>query len=91
MRLMYFAAARDLVGVSEELLDLSDVINSGGEFREEVPLLLLLECLFKRHLGLKNIWERSLTSINTSVVENIEISMVKDGDEIAIIPPVSGG
>jgi molybdopterin converting factor small subunit len=83
VRILYFAAARDITGLTEELVQFQI---------ESIPLCDVLESLFAQHKGLREIWSRSLTSVNIELVDNdIANIMINDGDEIAIIPPVSGG
>jgi len=79
---LYFAAARDIVGLASEVFnlpttlgDLTDILTS--KYGEE----------------LRKILDHSLYALNMDYVEKSTENKVKlkDRDEIAIIPPVSGG
>jgi molybdopterin converting factor subunit 1 len=77
--LLYFGVLRDFFGVSDETLELMDGATVGG----------LLDLLRPRTPGDDRLW-RSL-----AVAVNREYSspglVLRDGDEVALLPPVSGG
>jgi molybdopterin converting factor subunit 1 len=78
VRVLYFAALRDLAGVTEEALELTGDVRSVGE------LVLLLG---QRHPGLR------LDGVRVAKNEEFSDSNAEldDGDVVALIPPVSGG
>ncbi|HTV22653.1 MAG TPA: MoaD/ThiS family protein [Polyangiaceae bacterium] len=77
---MYFAALRELLGVSEETL--SDV-------PVPLPVHVFAERLAERHPELVPHLGSVRFAVNESfVTANAEI---RDGDTVALIPPVSGG
>lgn len=80
IRLLYFAAVRDLVGQDEERLELpSDVVTIGA--------------LARFLVGHRPSLEGRLASVrfarNETFAANDEI--LEDGDVVALIPPVAGG
>ena len=79
VQILYFARSRDITGRSSEQLTLPDSITTES-------VLSLLE---SRYPGLSELRGRMLVAHNQSYLEG-EVS-VGQGDEIALIPPVSGG
>ncbi|ASJ13468.1 ubiquitin-like small modifier protein 1 [Thermococcus thioreducens] len=86
IRVRYFARFRSLVGTSEEELEVPD----GIKVRE------LIEILKERHPVLKNevfAEDDDLADVNVSrngsYVSFDEV--LRDGDVVALFPPVSGG
>lgn len=79
VKVLYFAGLRDLFGGGEEVISLAP----GSTLQELAELLLL------RKPGLRG----HLSSLAWGV--NFEFAPVhttlKDGDEVALLPPVSGG
>ncbi|MCI4435114.1 MAG: MoaD/ThiS family protein [Thermoplasmata archaeon] len=76
IKVKYFGLYRDLVGKMEESLE--------GDFYRLSDLISYLE---KKYTDFKR--DYLVISINYKYVENDE--NLKDGDEIAIMSPVSGG
>ena len=83
--MLYFASAKDATGLTTE----------NFTFPEEATLLSiseLFQLLESRHPKLKE--KKVLSSVNVAVnLEYVELveGKIKPGDEVAIIPPVSGG
>jgi molybdopterin converting factor subunit 1 len=80
VRVLYFAALRDLVGVREEQLDLPD---------SPLSLADLLERLVERHAALTGRLHQVRVARNETFANLID--PVSHGDVIALIPPVAGG
>ena len=78
IRVIYFAAVRDLVGRDEETIDLAESATSTTD---------LVELLLGRHERL------SMEGVRLAVNEEfVDASHpLADGDTVALIPPVSGG
>jgi MoaD family protein len=76
-----FANLKDLAGVESEIIDCDEGIN----LEQLTPLII------DKLPGLKGILEtrRVFISINQEMAQKNDI--VKDGDEIALLPPFSGG
>lgn len=80
VRVLYFAALRDLVGIGEEQLELP------GSTRSLADLLVFLT---RRHPALQDRLEQVRVARNESFAElNATLS---DQDVVALIPPMAGG
>ena len=81
VRVKLFATLKDLAGVDSKTIDCDDGIN----------LEQLTSIIVDKMPGLKDILEtrRVFISINQEMAQKNDI--VKDGDEIALLPPFSGG
>ncbi|XP_014256852.1 molybdopterin synthase sulfur carrier subunit [Cimex lectularius] len=80
VKLLFFAKARELSGKKEALLDLPQ---SSTSYKE------LLEVIVKEH-SLDLIKANVILAQNEEYIETGEVEL-KEGDEIAVIPPLSGG
>ena len=79
VRVQFFSRLKDIVGASA--LD--------HEVAEGAKIATLLEELYTRHPNLRA-WDKSI--LVGAGVEFVDRSyVIKDGDEIAIMPPVQGG
>ncbi|MBD0364045.1 MAG: MoaD/ThiS family protein [Coleofasciculus sp. C3-bin4] len=74
-----FAAYQEAYGVSELIL----------EFPPNTPVAAVLERLISEHPELKQWQDLTRFGINLEFVE--PDTLVQDGDEVVLIPPVSGG
>ena len=82
----YFAAVRQMIGRETEEIELEEL---AGELEEPVTVGLLWEALAERHPQLEGLADRVRVAVNREFVDrDIEIT---EGDEVALIPPVSGG
>ncbi|KAL1934792.1 hypothetical protein VTP01DRAFT_6974 [Rhizomucor pusillus] len=81
VKVLYFAAARDVTQITEEVLVLP----------ENKPTLrdLTMKLVDKYGDYLEKILDQSMYAINMEYVD--KESKIYSGDEIAVIPPVSGG
>jgi molybdopterin converting factor subunit 1 len=79
VRLLHFAVLRDLAGCSEEVLDLP----SGSRASDVWSMLR------ERHRELAGYRQPPLTAVNESYASSD--AELRDGDELAFIPPVAGG
>lgn len=79
MRVLYFGPARDLMGRDSEAVPL------------EAPATVeqVLHWVEESHPAAVSLLSTSVVAVNLQYVDNR--ATVNDGDEIAIIPPVSGG
>jgi molybdopterin converting factor subunit 1 len=80
VRILYFAALRDAVGMSEELVTLPDGVRSVGD---------LASYLAARHRAYAE--RRSHVRIARNEAFASEDEAIHEGDVIALIPPVAGG
>jgi molybdopterin converting factor subunit 1 len=75
----FFAAIKDIVGTPEAELELPDGITAGDLFRQYC----------QRHTPLSRYANNTMISVNLEFVP--PETRLQEGDEIAFIPPVSGG
>jgi molybdopterin synthase sulfur carrier subunit len=78
IRILFFAEAKRAVGLAETDLDVDGVNISD-----------LKEILKERFPSINDILERSVFAVNKEYVQSQ--TLLKDGDTIAVIPPVEGG
>ncbi|KAI8588921.1 molybdopterin synthase sulfur carrier subunit-like protein [Geranomyces variabilis] len=90
-QVLYFASARDATSVREETLS---VPNDS----QTLPVPQLIQILIARHPGLEAVFKAAILAINNQYVDHAGCELdggrtveVKPGDEVAVIPPVSGG
>ena len=79
IRIKYFASAKDKAGSSEEIL----------EFDKNPTVNEVKERLVLEHPNLEQLLLRCRIAVSGRLVSRNEL--VKDGSEIAILPPISGG
>eukprot|EP01018_Ginkgo_biloba_P030249 Gb_03351 [translate_table: standard] len=79
VKVLFFARARDLAGISDKVL----VMEEGSTTLDCVNKLLV------QLPSLKEIYDCMAVALNETYTT--ESAVVKDGDELALIPPISGG
>src|SRR5262249_20222097 len=79
VRVLFFGAARDAVGCDEIALKLNSSSNTSSA-REK---------LIETYPALKRFGECLLLAVNQEYARSVQ--EIRDGDELAIFPPVSGG
>lgn len=79
IRVRYFAAVREITGTAEEQVTIKTGLTVGDLFAD----------LASRYAGLENLKPHIRWAVNLDFVP--EDHQLKDGDEVAIIPPVAGG
>ncbi|RKO86431.1 hypothetical protein BDK51DRAFT_44253 [Blyttiomyces helicus] len=80
---LYFAASKDLAGTGQESLPLPNPVS--------VPEIV--SQILSRHSALEAILDTAMVAVNLEYVdkEGSDGVLIKAGDEVALIPPVSGG
>jgi molybdopterin converting factor small subunit len=79
VKVLYFAAARDIAMVKSEPMPLRD----GSSVKDLAREMLRL------HPALKSLKSSIRYSVNLDVVD--ESSSLRDGDQVGVLPPVAGG
>lgn len=79
VRLLFFAVLREIAGRSEEIVELPDDSRAGDVWRR----------LRDEHAALRDYVQPPMIAVNESYVDVDEL--LRDGDELAFIPPVAGG
>jgi MoaD family protein len=79
IRVKFFASYRDITGRSEEILDLS----------EGASVSALLGLLREKYPKIGSLTDTIIASVNKRYAK--EDVVLKEGDEVALLPPVSGG
>jgi MoaE-MoaD fusion protein len=79
IRLRLFAVYRDRAGLEEDVLDVPDGARVGE----------VLDLVRQRYAGLRDLPPRVLAAVNMDYVQ--PDAVLRDGDELALIPPVAGG
>lgn len=77
---LYFAGLRDAVGLSDEAIELPEHVRTVGE---------LCDHLASRHRGYAE--RRASVRVARNEAFAGDADPVRDGDVIALIPPVAGG
>jgi molybdopterin converting factor subunit 1 len=81
VNVLYFAISREVVGKSQEELQIED----GATTHQ------LLDKLLADYPGLQPVMKACVFAVNQEYVAPSQALALKDGDEVAIIPPLSGG
>jgi molybdopterin converting factor subunit 1 len=79
VRLLYFAVLREIAGRSEEVVELPEGSRAGDVWQR----------LRDEHAALRDYIQPPMIAVNESYVGVDEL--LRDGDELAFIPPVAGG
>jgi len=79
VKILYFASARELAERSSEPLTLPD----GSSLKTLVDQVLRL------HPGLIPLRRTTRFTVNRELAQDAEV--VRDGDEVGVLPPVAGG
>lgn len=79
IKTLFFATCRDIVGEREVSLEMAE----GTTVRD------LIELISSEHPSFRSMESSLMVSVNQTYVDRMEV--LNDGDEVAFIPPVSGG
>ena len=85
IKVLYFAAAREFLSLAAETYEFTPSMQTGAD---------LIKAVRERHASNTNflaILERSIISINEEYVYELGTVVLKGGEEVAVIPPISGG
>ena len=78
---LFFARGRELAGVSEIQVELHKAPDTSQ----------LIKHLLLEYPRLSEIMRSTVLSLNQEYLDPQQVVTLKDGDEVAVIPPVSGG
>lgn len=81
LRVLYFAKSRDVAGMVEEEF----VMPAGCSTSE------LLAEIKARHSGMDGVLRTCVLALNHEYLEQGAVVQLKESDEVAVIPPLSGG
>ena len=79
IKTLFFATCRDIVGEREASLEMA----------EDTTVRDLIELISSEHPSFRSMESSLMISVNQTYVDRMEV--LNDGDEVAFIPPVSGG
>jgi molybdopterin converting factor subunit 1 len=79
VRVKFFASYREIVGQSDMVLELKD----------GTTVQMLVDCLKNRYERLGSLTDVIIASVNKKYARDDVV--LNEGDEIALLPPVSGG
>ncbi|KAG8767305.1 hypothetical protein FRC16_007418 [Serendipita sp. 398] len=104
--ILYFGIARTTTGTHIDTVDISEVSTPSipASHKDEhvkrtapceygIPLSRLIEVLIERHKGtkLREILDICQWSVDLEMTTNVEDILLRGGEEVGVIPPVSGG
>lgn len=85
---LFFAASRDAAGgATRETVALA----AGGANNAPPTTDALLAALVERHPALEAVLRSCVLALNQEYVARGEGRPLRDGDEVAVVPPLSGG
>jgi molybdopterin converting factor subunit 1 len=79
VEVLYFAGARDAVGKPGETLQFASPVTAGG----------VLDAVVKGHPALASMKSSIRIAVNQEIAPLDRV--VKEGDEVGVLPPVAGG
>ena len=79
VRLLFFAVLRDVTGKGDDVLELPEGTRASDVWRR----------LRGEHRALRDYVQPPMTAINESYADADQV--LREGDELAFIPPVAGG
>lgn len=78
---LFFARGRELSGISEAHIDVHNTPDTAH----------LIKHLLSTYPRLAEIMASTVLSLNQEYLDPDRVVLLKDGDEVGVIPPVSGG
>lgn len=79
VRVLYFGVLKETFGREDEMLEMAEGADVGG----------LLAICRDRGLAPASLWESLAVAVNEEYARVGQV--LRDGDEVALLPPVSGG
>lgn len=81
VRVLYFARSREVAGTGEQVFELEEGADTEA----------LLARILAAHPSLGSVMQTCVFALNQEYVRPQERAALREGDEVAIIPPLSGG
>ena len=81
VRVLYFAKAREVASTSEESIELPEAAATSD----------LISIIVARHPKLQGVLTSCVLALNQEYLSQGQSVLLKANDEVAIIPPLSGG
>ncbi|CAN0578591.1 unnamed protein product, partial [Laminaria digitata] len=82
VKVLFFASCREMAGTKETSLQLPGASSTTSKLRQHIV---------EKLPGLKPVAATVTLALNQEYLDPEEDTPLKDGDEIAFIPPISGG
>jgi molybdopterin converting factor small subunit len=79
VRVLYFGVLKDVFGCDGEVLELAD----------EASVADLLMVYRRRDVGSAGLWDSIAVAVNQVYARGVDV--LREGDEVGLLPPVSGG
>jgi molybdopterin converting factor subunit 1 len=79
VRVLFFGVLKDVFGGSAEEMELA----KGASVAD------LIAACRGRAVGAREVWDSIAVAVNQEYARGVDV--LKDGDEVALLPPVSGG
>ncbi|KXZ55492.1 hypothetical protein GPECTOR_2g1041 [Gonium pectorale] len=81
IKVLYFAKSREVAGIAEQAFNLPDGADTAD----------LLQHIISSHPALESVMKTCVFALNQEYLRPEDKEALKDGDEVAVIPPLSGG
>jgi molybdopterin converting factor subunit 1 len=81
VKCLFFAASKDATGVHEKALTIDKGTKTDA----------LIQNLIEQFPALRPIFQSAVLAVNQEYIDPESPIELKEGDEIAVIPPISGG
>ncbi len=81
LKVLYFAKSREVAETAEE----------GFELQPGATTQDLLAAMIAKHPKLEGVMKSCVLALNQEYLAQDESVVIKEGDEVAVIPPLSGG
>ena len=82
VKVLFFASAREVVGEASIFLDFSDTMTTTVD---------LMQHLIAKYPRLGNSRATISLAVNRTYIKGSDVISLKEGDEVALLPPISGG
>jgi molybdopterin synthase catalytic subunit len=82
LKVLFFARAREIAGVSETILKMEGSSTTVSD---------CVDAITRMFPALQEISSCSIVALNQTYVDDVVTTLINDRDELALIPPISGG